>query len=755
MPSIKLKAEAEVHTTAVRLDLLLAGKPQGHGMRWARGFLDKQAEARNDDPCLTVLAEHLEDAKLAERLGKTPLAKYPSPAALMKDLTALSEFGECFPTTLKFDIMGWFLEQHSTVGQLKVFLEASCPWKCSNSADDEVWNPANPKLYLMEGSKEELSRYFRNKIVGLFTSLIRQGEEKASDTQRAVEMTLDFLDKNQIMDDSSDDEAEEDNDVFDKDVAAIVQVGKALNLLLVIGTPELAEAHLQAASDLAELVRARARKMKKGPESCLPMVAKAIDDDKGFYQEKLKVFSEHILPIKKHWPLIAGVVKTMGEATYDIAAGQVPACFEEGLRLLVPASVELPPGCLVKFEQKMLDIVGGLADKVVCIFKEGGLQGGVDKVLAFEKALTSLLKQASLALPSSASRWNTASDAMQVAKDTSMQVSLADSLQAILHTIKLRDGETILCKDLYDPLQSIVTQVQKSYELPAPQLENQRELIMVAARVCFDSCRDEDSYSLWHAMGVDLLGLVPQSEGISTLMYIGQAIEHTMAVTAARLKYKALGNSLEERIASVDFEPVMREWRSVSAKTVEIVRMIGSGMPYLYEHEHKQTIGDWEDVKAKVLEVMRDDLKGSGDMMSQHLKACSWPMSSASAPMPWKHFEAASDSFMNYADAGKLLGALDSLTNALETNDRMDSLFELTADPNEKKFHQDLILNTQAMLWTIKTMRKLLELDGDSHNVKLARFAKKQLLSLKTKESHLSSGVPATLYAKLEEVSTI
>lgn len=208
--------------------------------------------------------------------------------------------------------------------------------------------------------------------MGLFTSLIRQGDEKVRDTQRAVEITLDFLDRHQLIDDSSDEENDDDNEVFDKDVAAIVQVGKALILLLVIDTPELTEAHLQAVADVAEFPRARSRKMKKGPESCLPMVAKAIDDDKGYYQEQSKVFQDHILPVKRHWPLITGIVKTMGETSYDITAGEVPACFEEGLRLLIPALVELPPGWLKNFEANVLDIVGGLSDKAVGILKEGG-----------------------------------------------------------------------------------------------------------------------------------------------------------------------------------------------------------------------------------------------------------------------------------------------------------------------------------------------------------------------------------------------
>lgn len=190
------------------------------------------------------------------------------------------------------------------------------------------------------------------------------------------------------------------------------------------------------------------------------------------------------------------------------------------------------------------------------------MQGEVEHVLSFEKGLTSLMKQALLALPSAAPRWNVVLDAMQVAEDTSLQSQLANSLMTTLHTIKLQDDEAALRRDLFDPLQSIVAQVQKSYELPAPQLENQRKDIFVAARACFDSCRDDDSYATWHAVGVDLLGMVEKREDTRTLFRIADAVENSMAVQAAITKYKALGTTLDERIASGDLEASLRSGRA-------------------------------------------------------------------------------------------------------------------------------------------------------------------------------------------------
>ena len=453
---------------------------------------------------------------------------------------------------------------------------------------------------------------------------ILQGDDMVKDTEKTVGILLDFMNAHQPVDESggSNDEMDGDDDehgVFDEDITALVQVGEALQLLFAFGTARLNVQQFESVQDLVEFPRAKFQNLKTGPDSSLAMIAKAIGLDKGYYQRRLKSFTEYILPVKKHWPLLQAAVETTKGVPLKLNECRLPVDFFDGLRVLAPAMLELPQGACHEFRTAMMGEVEKVVDAAVELLSAGGPEGEPDLAMEFHKGMASLMKQAIEVLPVMKDKWGSVLAALQAATDKSLQTNLVGQLEEVLETIKI-DGrvEEVLKSSLNEPLINNIGQVRRGFDLPSPLLEGLEAMVVSAARACIVSRRDRDSFSMWHDAAIDLVGFCDKPDEAAAEKADANLVERALQLKDARAKFDDLGQTLDECIEAANVEDILRAWGSLA-------KAAGEGVP----EDGSQPAGE-----GAMVEQRRGVLVEAEGAVATHLEARAWPMPANKAATP-------------------------------------------------------------------------------------------------------------------------
>lgn len=708
-----------------------------------------------EEAAVVVLREHVEDAAVAERLGKTPLRKYPTQSQLQSDLEVLREWGNAFPTVMKFDVLDWYLEQHSEAARIQDFLIALCPWRFPHEKKDGVaWTPPAPRLALIEGSLQELSRHFRTKLTGLLCIGIRKGDSFSKDMAVIVQAVLRFLDEHAMA--ASDSEGDEDESAFDDDIGIVVEACKSIQLLMQVGTPDLSEAILGASEHLDAIRRSKDFKGQRFMDSPFALLAKALDEDTGFYKARLQLIDHYLLPLRTHWAALIAATEKMKKAPVECSK-EVANIYVDGLKLLAAGLAELPSGSCVDMAKEMREQTTAFVKAALAILPTL-MEKDPNSYIAAEADFVSVLQAAESALVEHASEWQEARHKVQGFKTNATVNKVVAAFETTLATIAAPEGSTCFDPSLAPALQSSIAAIQQSIELPSDSLDKFRELVLKAADCCLASVVDRESFDIWQAMSVDLLEmLTPKAECrvSQTLRAVARQKEACFSLARAREKFDAIAGDMNMKLQAPQLDTILKEWQ-VLRKKAEALKGTACDTEdsKMFTEELELSARKWQEVKAAMLASSEGKVEVAMKALGEHLKACAWPMSLASAEVDYDTFLKNADTWLTYPEAAELTKNIDDLTKAEASLTSFTSLFEETQNDDFMESIRRLMCLSEALIWSVRTVKKIAEADNA---VKLTRFCKKQAASLKAtgKDHRLEPFIPASLMQKLNSSSSM
>ena len=256
------QATRDFHAGQISIEGLLAGRANGHALRWAEEFLKNHLDSTEN--CAQVLHELLREAqKLSQMKIATDLA-----TPVDEICQRLNGYGSSFPTKMKFSILDRELIDYQTNHARDKFLEAVWPLCCHGADVHAAFKPVTLLLVSIEGSAGDRAATFRNKIFALFTGMVERGADEESQFLDCLDSVTSFADKHNTAPDCRDDsdavegptEGGGDDPVdpaIDDAIDSIMEDVGALRLLLLVGTASLRPTHLHYSNGLREILDGR------------------------------------------------------------------------------------------------------------------------------------------------------------------------------------------------------------------------------------------------------------------------------------------------------------------------------------------------------------------------------------------------------------------------------------------------------------------------------------------------------------------
>ena len=741
------------HSAQVSIAALLAGKPQGHGMRWAKHF--KDTTSHKDDPAVRALMDQLDDAKVAQRFGLTPLSKYDSHAALEKDLVALRAYGEHFPVKSKYEVLDWFLDVYIDAGRFELFLHAVVASRptSADAAKLEVWVPSQPMLFLIEGSSAEKSKAFRQRTLGAFAAIMRKGRIALDDFGKFLQLTLQFLDQNMP---TAIDDDDNDEDAFDDDIEIVLQATKAMRLLICLGPSSMSWSHLQSLDHLSAIIQARelkGSKMKDYPEAAL---AKTIADDDGVYNEKSEMLENYMVAFRTEWPLVLKADEELKQCCGLTDACTIPKTYFDCLAIVVRTSVALPDGMCHEFESLLCSKTKELVDEMVAVLEGKKLLAiSNERRLALEKDGFRLLKEATKNLPRMRPEWHAVTKAMEAVRNTTLQNDLVSRLRVALDQITDATPTAAALDVEHDPMSQIMAEVRASMELPSQFLVPLVDVVARVVHIFIARCINAGTCDKWLPLALGLTECMPcdAHPDIDVWKLQCDQAEKASALTSARLSFIDRGEDVLARLlGSPDAD--LKAWRGAMKLADESkLKSRDEGAHAYLVSELDASLAQWSEVTTKLMQLRLDACNAKELAAKQHLEKAGWPVP---VDVAEKDFDAFLEdaAFLKYPDAAALATATTELESSQATLKSTVELCENGADAPDS-LATDTLCTCLALVWSVKTIKKVKELADTG--VKLTRFCKKQaaLLQPGGKGHALAAHVPAALTKKLEMAKTL
>ena len=475
---------------AVSVEAILAGRAEGHKLRWAQDFLDKHPDS--NDNAMQVLRDHMEDARAAQiwRRLREPKEQQPQYENLLQ---RLNSYGDAFPTQKKLAIIDKKLSQLSANSNVAEYMEAVCPWPRPGKGLSR-FKPISPALVCIEGGVAANSGIFRTKVLAYFTTLAKRGPEGEGLLLKCIDEVLGFIDKNNPEPDSDhegDVGHEADADAVDQAIDCIVSTAKALRLLLTMGSSGLSSSHLPSAGYLQEMLVAKDLRGPAAIASPLHALSTELSKCTCFFKEKTRTFEVHMPVYQQYLPPLEDVVSKVSAQAPSPEDGEMLSFFKDPLKSTVlPAIAQLPQGHCDEMLQAFQEKLQTVFEVALAAFKmdpDSTPAGNKADVLKTTKSLRGISPLAEQVFPKAAAKWATFQSELGSVHDSTLKAKVVTHVLEV--TSKAGSPEALISdKALFTELEDAIVEAGTKFDSPHLAFASHEAAIVGLARHLLGAC---------------------------------------------------------------------------------------------------------------------------------------------------------------------------------------------------------------------------------------------------------------------------
>lgn len=749
------QAVTQYHIGQLNIGRLLTGANCGHARRWATDFYEKHSDST--EPCIMSLGEHLDFVTAALKVGGLPNMKTAEPQGVNADLKKLDEgsYGSGAPTSLKMFLFERHLKQLSENGDFDLYMHCCCPWRLT-SESDEPFSLASPKLVDIEGSPADRGNTFLTKLISLFTALVRRGRPGHKELLRAVDTALTFLQSNQAELDS-DGEGQNEEDSYDEALDFVMKTGKALKLLVVVGTESLMKSHISSCKTLSDILQAKDSRVAKNDQTALAWkgLSKDINKDADYYAKQAEDFTKHRQAYEKHVPSMTDFAQMCEDAKL-LEDGQLNPLFHNGLKtILMPAVAELPAASSTHWEQqgeKVFEKVCRLISDTLA-GKQTELSAAVPAIdlVNFEKALNPMVQDMMTTFPSLRPLCDKIKAAMTAKRNQMVQGQLCEALASQMGHFIVDGMARDFTADDFNALQKMQGNMDLLGDVPSSMpsdFVSKVGLVGIAAAAFLEANVDEISKHM------------PTVEGLRNHMAAGtqkdalgmhlKALSLCVEISGYQSKWEGLGETLGDRAKHASGEPTLRSWLSAISSCAEQESLVGcsSALSDLVESCKTEIEKIWDHMLEAHVTSMRNRIAAG----TQHLQAAKWPLEGDDARASWEQFlKSGEKTWLGYMSGDQMRHEQAMLRDQIAEYKKIHDIFGKAMDEGMIKASELVVNKIEACVFSVKTIRAI---DKNSdYEMKLKRYCISRKKRLEEKDmAEVTPWVPVALVDRLQEI---
>ena len=663
IPHVSLNQAGSVyHQAQLPISAALSGRALGHQLRWAEEFLAKNEDGI--DNAVSVLRAHLADIRIAQKFFLMNFKKEPSAASDMCQV--LCGYGEEFPTDLKYQVLDLKLGMYIQSCATEKYMDAVLAWTPRGHAGAEAFNPTAPRLTAIEGSPKDRASIFRTRVINLFTTIIRRGQDGADQLGECIDAVLKFIEENEVVDDDSGCDDDEGHDGVDSAIELVMSAAHALQLLVQIGKPTMQASHLCGSKPLVLIINARGMKGFQAASNPYHGLATELHTNTDFYKPMLDQFEKLQPALLAHVPKLAEVMDQLKseKALCDAGSGTTISKFwvRSLKEVLLPAVTELGEEQCGPFEDAFAKRVEEVLDEVADACRRGHPAPGmpqpgpgpgpgdpaaydVGKLQASAKLFVRELRKA---LPRLHGKCDTFMHAISEAQDNNVQRELVESLQRMASEAEAFASASAFDDEFAKRVDNLISEVLEKVDSPGEKLSSSSSDLEHLAKTCIDSadCGGADPELRVH-VAEHLVAWVQDSSKKAALANKLLQIRFTINMGTHRGRFLALGASLEARVAAVTKnDSTLKEWIAMhsEAKTKCPIQQENGDFLQIYKDELKTTEEGLVEAKDALIAATMAQLQKAGEECRKGLAEAPWPCDEQvqpikmtiviSAPMP-------------------------------------------------------------------------------------------------------------------------
>lgn len=757
---VETQVHAEYHISQINIASILAKKPQGHQMRWAREWLGKREGSV--EPCVVALLDHLDDASAANKVAGANMRKPPDD--IDSALKRLDAHGCDIPTTTKTAILDRALDICIQNNDIKSYMESICPWPLgAHGPEPLVFKPSSPRLLAIEGSKLGMALTFRSKILSYITVVATRGEAGVGHMSATLSALLKFFEENAMPDmpgsdcEEGEDQAEEIDEIVDE----VVAMAKALQGLLAAGTPKMTVDHVEAAGKLKEIFDSKDLQGKAKVESAYHFMARELGKEGSVYNEKWGSFQSKFPAYKRHVPALHAAMKDLASAPSFNEGGEIHQCFVAMLKdVWLPASAEMPTEMVSAFED-------ALSDRLMQVIQDG-LQSLKDlsislcseaekaKFGGLQKSMKEVLNKAGTMMPSMRGKCGGFTQELESLNDATLMMAVTQKVKSVVDKLLKAPVEAWdegHAKDMSDLISAVQVQSDDPKEA---LLEISGDFAELVKRASVAANAGDKEFALWLPIVVGVSEWVKDGEGSQGIANILSQMKLCEKLAGVLDDWNKLGGDAKER---ADADNNMKATKAVLAvlAEVDIEAKSAEGIKFDFLSSCRNAAASQLEVAKKhVIDTLNTAIAQDLSKCRAGLEGAKWPVEQQSHSDDWDAFvKVGKESWLEYKGGDELVQTRTTLAQRVDDLKAKTEAFtgEMFVKESQSAVYETLE-KIDALVFCVKIAGGLGP--NSTSKAKLRRWAKAQGGKIAGDNAAIKRKyVPDAVVNKLNECSSI